>query len=538
MVIWGGIRYNEREHRRREFSYMLVHDLLRRGNNSDDAVYSQLGALTYLGLRVAAENTRRRLYAEGIRRGTRVAVFSRNRAEYIAAAMAIASLGAILIPVNFQFTERETVAILKDADCRYCLADRVLDLGDALHREAFGPVKQLSLTDLIEPTTLPPPPLLPPDFGSDDPYAILYGMSSEGTLRGTVLSHRNLVMNAIDVQQTVLLRRTDNVLCALPMYQSVGWICGVLCALYVGATVSILETFTPQKIVDVTRALHVTVIVTSPSALPYVTKLADPADLKSLRFAVAVGRALPSGAAEAFWQKFGVGVASGYGIPEASAVVTLSPPEAPRVGSVGQAIPDVRLRVAGGDGLAVPAGEIGELWVQGPNVMHGYWRQDEATAAALRDGWLHTGDMAHIDERGDVYLAGRRGRYMESSGEEIAPREIERVVLSYPGIAEAAVAVVPDPQRGEAAVLFYTAEKDGVVETKALKKYLQKRLALFKMPRDMREIETMPRQEDGQIDTARLRSIPLPVGINRPNNAAAPVTLPVTGAAKGQSVQS
>lgn len=517
---------------------MLVHDLLRRGNDSDDAVYSQLGALTYLGLRVAAENSRRRLYAQGIRRGTRVAVFSRNRAEYIAAAMAIASLGAILIPVNFQFTERETAAVLKDADCHYCLADRVLDLGGALYRESFGPVAQLPLADLIEPTTLPPPSLLPKDFGPDETYAILYSVSPEGTLRGTVLSHRNLVMNAIDVQQTVRLKRTDNVLCALPMYQSVGWICGVLCALYVGATVSILETFTPQKIVDVTRALQVTVVVAAPSALPYITKLADPADLKSLRFALVVGRGLPPGAGEAFRQKFDVGVASGYGISEASAVVTLSPPEAARDGSVGQAIPDVRLCVAGGDGLAVPDGEMGELWVQGPNVMHGYWRQSKATAAALRDGWLHTGDMVRLDEAGYVYLTGRRAAYIESLGEEIALREIERIVLSYPGIAEAAVVGVPDAQRGEAALLFYTAEKDGVVDVKALKKYLQKRLALFKMPRDLREIEEMPRQEDGQIDVARLLAAPLPVGINRPNNAAAPVTLPVTGAAKGQSVQS
>ncbi len=490
---------------------MLVQDLLQRGNDSDDAVYSQLGALTYLGLRVAAENGRRRLYARGIRRGARVAVFSRNRAEYIAAAMAVASLGAVLVPVNFQLTERETAAILKDADCHCCLTDRALDLSAALDRENFAPVVQLSLADLIEPTTLPPPPPLPKEFGPDEPCAIFYGSSPDGTLRGSVLSHRNLVMNAIDVQQTVLLQRTENVLCALPVYQPLGWVCGVLCALYVGAAVSILETFTPQKIVDVTRAMQVTVIVAAPSALPYVTKLAEPADLKSLRFSLVVGRGLPPEAEDAFRQKFGVGVALGYGLAEA-AVVTLSPPEVPCGGSVGQAIPDVRIRVAGANELPVSHGEIGELWVQGPNVMHGYWRQGEASAAALRNGWLHTGDMARLNKEGCVYLMGRRGAYIESLGEEIAPREIERLVLSYPGIREAAVVGVPDPQRGEAGCCFYTVEKDGIVEEKALKKYLQKRLALFKMPRDFREMAEMPRQEDGRIDTARLLAAPLPFG--------------------------
>lgn len=501
---------------------MLVHDLLRRGNDSDDAVYSQLGALTYLGLRVAAENGRRRLYAQGVRRGTRVAIFSRNRAEYIAAAMAIAAIGAILIPVHVQCTGGETVAILQDADCRYFLTDRPVDLSVALYRAHFGSVTQLSLTELIEPTTLPPPSL-PKDFGPDEPYAILYGRSQEGRLRGLVLSHRNFVMNAIDVQQTIFLKRTDNVLCALPLYQPFGWIGGVLCALYVGATVSILETFTPQKIIDVTRALHVSVIAASPSALPYVTKLAMPEDLKSLRFALAVGRGLPPGTADAFRQKFGVGVAVGYGIPEASAVVTLHAPEEAMGLSVGQALPDVRLRIAGADGRALSCGEVGELWVQGPNVMQGYWRQEEATAAALWDGWLHTGAMAYMDEREAVYLAGRCAAYMESLGEEISLREIEGVVLSYPGIAEAAVVAVPNPQRGEAACCFYTAEKDGVVDAKALKKYLQKRLALFKMPRDLREIAEMPRQEDGQIDAAKLSSS-LMAGLNRPDKPAAPVT--------------
>lgn len=487
---------------------MLVHDLLKRGNDSDDAVYSQLGALTYLGLKVAVENSRRRLYAQGVRRNQCVAIYSRNRAEYIAAFMAIVSLGAIAVPLHFQLSAREVAAMLQDADCRFLLTDRELALDVALAARGVPAVRQIVLAALIEPTTLPPPLALAKAFGADETAALFYTPGTDGTPWGVMLSHRNLVMNAIDVQQAVGLRRADNIFCALPLDHPFGWTCAVMGALYVGATISVLDTVTPQKTIDVARVLGVTVIVLGPSLLPLITRLAQPADMKSLRFVLSGEEPLEPESGEAFRQKFGVPVVEGYGLPEASPVVTMNDPQATRSGSVGTAIPDVRVRVAKPDGSGASDGEAGDLLVQGPNVMHGYWRKPEATAAALADGWLHTGVTARREADGYVYILGRRGENLVNMGERISPREIETVIGAYPGVAEAAVVAVEAASRGKVLSCFYTVEEDGFVDPQRLKKYLQKKLALFKIPRAFYELEKIPRTAAGHIDREALSATP------------------------------
>ena len=499
--------------KRKEGFPMLVHEILRRGQNNDDAVYSQLGALTYLGLKVAAENCRRRLYAAGVRRHDRVAIYSRNRAEYIAAYMAIASLGAIVVPINFQFSMRETAFIIKNADARVILTDQELFLDDALNAiEYGGEVKQIDIGGVIEPTTLPPPPPLPADFGPDEPCTIIYTSGTTGAPKGAVLSHRNLVMNALDMQQTVHMRRSDNVLCILPMYHCFSWTCAVMCALSVGATISILDAFAPKRTIDVARALGVTIIVRAPSILSLITKLATTEDFQTLRFVILGGTTLPKAIGEAFWTKFGVPVVEGYGLSEASPVVTMNSPESARLTSVGPAIPDVRLRFVDAHGRDVPQGEAGELLVQGPNVMHGYWKLPEETAKALQHGWLHTGDVARMDEDGYVYIVDRIKDMIISMGENIYPREIEELVYAYPGVREAAVIAIDDKLRGQAGCCYYSIQPDAAVNVRELKKYLQKNLALYKIPREFRLIDELPKTSTGKIAKRQLRELYLAEG--------------------------
>ena len=213
---------------------MLVHEILKRGKDNNDAIYSQLGALTYQGLRVATENCRRRLYAMGVRQRSTVGIYSRNRAEYIAAYMAIVSLGAIVVPINFQLSMRETAFILKNADSHFLLTDKPLTLDAAINSQYYEDVKQMDIGTCIEPTTLPPPPELPKDFSPDEPAALIYTSGTTGEPKGAVLSHRNLVMNTIDLQQVVHYNSSDNVLCVLPMYHCFAWTCAVMISLYTG----------------------------------------------------------------------------------------------------------------------------------------------------------------------------------------------------------------------------------------------------------------------------------------------------------------
>ncbi|MBQ9364307.1 MAG: AMP-binding protein [Schwartzia sp.] len=486
---------------------MLVHDILRRGRDNDDAVYSTLGGFTYLGLRVAAENCRRRLYAAGVRIHDRVAIYSRNRAEFIAAYMAISALGAVVVPINFQLSMRETAFILKNADVRVVIVDKPLPLDAAISALDYESVTQIDIGEAINPTTLPPPPPLPKDFGPDEPCAIIYTSGTTGSPKGAVLSHRNLVMNAIDMQQQVHIARHDNVLCVLPMYHCFAWTCAVMAELSVGATITILDSFTPKKTIDVTRALKVTIIVMVPSILSLVTKLGTPEDLKSLRYVILGGTKLPLHIADAFINKFHLPIVEGYGLSEASPVVTMNAPEATRAGSVGPAIPDVRVRIVDENGHDVKTGERGELLVQGPNVMHGYFKLPEETAKTLRDGWLHTGDVACMDEDGYVYIVDRIKDMIISMGENIYPREIEELIYSFPGIHEAAVIAIEDKLRGQAGCCYYSVQPDGYVEVRALKKYLQQNLALFKIPREFRQIDELPKTSTGKIAKKELEKL-------------------------------
>ena len=216
---------------------------------------------------------------------------------------------------------------------------------------------------------------------------------------------------------------------------------------------------------------------------------------------------LPRQIGEAFLAKFRIPLIEGYGLSEASPVVTMNAPDAARLGSVGPVIPDVRIRIVDMKGNDLPQGEIGELLVQGPNVMHGYWKLPEASAETLRDGWLHTGDLARIDADGYVYIMGRLKDMIISMGENVYPREIEELLYAYPGIREAAVIAIDDPLRGQACCCYYSLQPDASVNMSTLKKYLQKNLATFKIPREYYLLDDLPKSSTGKIQKNKLREL-------------------------------
>ncbi|MBQ9377333.1 MAG: AMP-binding protein [Schwartzia sp.] len=486
---------------------MLVHDLIWRGRPEDVAIYDQGRALTYRALILSVTLCRSRLYADGVRLHDHVAIFSHNCAEYIIAYMALTSLGAVVVPINFQFSAREIGFILKNADIHYLITDREIELEGAINGYEHENVRQVLITECTKPVQHASAPALPEDFGADEPCTIIYTSGTTGWPKGAVLSHKNLVMNAIALQQVVRLTRKDNILCVLPMYHCFSWTCAVLNELYTGSAITILDSFLPKKLIATVREFRVTVIVMIPSICSLLVKMATGDDFATLRFVMLGGMPLPRQIGEAFLAKFRIPLIEGYGLSEASPVVTMNAPDAARLGSVGPVIPDVRIRVVDTNGHDLPQGEIGELWVQGPNVMHGYWGLPEATAEALRDGWLHTGDLARVDADGYVYIMGRLKDMIISMGENVYPREIEELLYAYPGIREAAVIAIDDPLRGQACCCYYSLLPDASVNMATLKKYLQKNLAAFKIPREFYLLEDLPKSSTGKIQKNKLREI-------------------------------
>ena len=481
---------------------MLVHELITRGQADTLAIVDHKRRITYKELATAVHNCRNRLYAAGVRTGDRVGIFSRNSADFIFAYMAAASLGAVSVPINFQLSNREIAYIIKDAGIRVLLAHEPLNLIDSLAALRCGlKVVQLDIKTCGKlDKKAAAAPLLPADFDEHKPCAIIYTSGTTGNPKGAVLSHANLITNCQQLEkQGMDCNASRHVLCVLPMYHAFGWTCAVLYALYCGARIIILDSFTPKETIAVIREEQVTDMYVVPSICSLLTKLASPEDMKTLRLVVSGGTILPLQIQQDFIQKFHVDICECYGLSETSPILTINPPSRPIVGSCGKIVPDVRWKIIDHENQEVPLGQTGELVVKGPNVMLGYWNLPDVNQEVMRGGWFHTGDVARADGDNYIYIVDRIKDMIISMGENIYPREVEELIYQFPGIHEAAVIGIEDKLRGQAGACFYSLHPGAAISIRELKKFLQNNLALYKIPREFHEMDKLPRTATGKI---------------------------------------
>ena len=279
---------------------MLVHEIISRGRDSDIAIVDEGRRITYAEFAQAVKIFRNRLYALGVREGDRVAIFSRNSAEFIFAYMATASLGAVSVPINFQLSARETSYILENSEAKFVLTYEKLETDFAQYDIAtFG--------EVIEPAA----PELPADFDENSPCVIIYTSGTTGNPKGAVLSHKNLVHNT---RQCSVFKcsRDCKVLCVLPMYHCFEWTCAVLNTFYCGAEAHVVRVFKPKEVVDMIREHEITDVIIVPSIFKLITALAKPEDFRSVRFAMSGGTTLPEKIIQEFTEKFGLPIAEGY----------------------------------------------------------------------------------------------------------------------------------------------------------------------------------------------------------------------------------
>ena len=469
---------------------MVLNDIIR-GRDEDLAVIDQQRRFSYRQLRDAINNCRNHLYHVGIRQGDRVAIFSRNSAEFIVTYFAIASLGAIVVPINFQLSPREIAFILQDAGIKHIYTYQPLDLD-----EHISDVTQHDITVCGATNNFPAAPAV--DIKADDPVVLVYTSGTTGSPKGATLSHKNLVSN-VHQMRVMGCTAQSKVLCVLPMYHCFGWTCAVLYSLGSGASIAIIRDVAPKSTIDLIRDEGITDIYAVPPIYRLITKFAVKDDLKTVRLALNGGTTIPEKIADDFRERFGVEIVGGYGLSETSPVVTMSPPEEGRPISVGRVVPETEVRFVL-DGKDVPRGEVGELFVRGDQVMLGYWNQPEATVAVLdKDGWMHTGDLARIDDDGYVYIVDRLKEMIISMGENIYPREVEEIVYRFPNVKEAAVIGVEDKIRGQSCACYYSSKDGAPIDARALKKFLQKNLALYKVPREYHQLEELPHTATGKI---------------------------------------
>lgn len=480
---------------------MLLHQIINFGEESAIAFHGE-PSVTYGQLRRAVVRYRDFLYQAGIRRGDNVGLLLRNSPDFVYAYAAIVSLGALVVPINYQLTAQEVGFIVKDAGMKHLIVSQPLDLASVLASYHYpDQLHQHPVTQINDWQAKPEnaAPSWDDQIDEDDPCTIIYTSGTTGNPKGAVLTHQSLVSDAECFSQAMPVSERDNILCILPLYHCLAWTCIILSGFLHKSSVTILDTFVPKDVIAGIRKYQVTVMYGVPSVYGLLLKTASAEDLKSLRLFMSGGASLPQQVAEDFKRKFGIGVTEGYGLSEASPVVATNPQFREKLLSIGPPIPGVTVRIVDPDGEDLPDGEVGELVVKGPNVMKGYFNLPAETARTLRDGWLHTGDLAYRDSEGYLFIKDRLKDMIITHGENIYPREIEELLYRYPGVVEAAVIGRPDPVRGQLVCAYLVFREGQVLDKKAIKAFLRDKLAAYKIPREYVQMTALPKNQSGKI---------------------------------------
>lgn len=442
-----------------------------------------------LGAQIAAQSER-----------PRVGILAPTSTACAAAVFACWYAGRTPVPLNFMLAPRELERILRDAG---------LDLVIALDR--FAPAAQAAgLKALVlGPETLRAGTGTAPPVAPDDIAAVIYTSGTSGEPKGVCLSFANLSQNISASMAAAGLSREQVFLGLLPQFHAFGLTTTTVLPLIMGATVHYQPRFSAMGVVTTIQEQRVSVFVTIASMFGALAgmKNATPAHFASLTHPVSGGEPLSPKVAALFEERYHVRIFEGYGMTEASPVVSLNTPGAYRAGSVGRPLPGISVTSVDGSGAPLPAGQDGELTIRGHCVMKGYLNKPEQTAAAVRNGALWTGDIGRIDADGFVYITGRAKEMMIVGGENVFPFEIESVLTDYPGIAEAAVIGVQDDVRGEVPVAYVIPLESATPPTEAeLRNFCRARLAAYKVPREVIIAKELPRGPTGKILKRALRA--------------------------------
>ena len=457
----------------------------------------------------------------GVRRGDTLGLALPNGVDFLLGMFAAARLGALFVPTHAQFTAREVEYVLVHSDAVAVLADaerlplvRQARARCPLLRHVIG-LGTPPAADVVDGRDLLRQAAVPEVRGPvspDDAAAILYTSGTTGNPKGVVLTHRGYRLNAEAFSAHVGLRADDVLLCVLPLAHLNAQRSSILPAMVCRAHVVLTERFSASGFWDTVRAHGVTFF----SILPTVGSLLlrqPPGPLDRAHGARLCVTPVTPGLLEAFEARFGVPVVTTYGLTEGMLnVMNPIDPARRRTAAVGKPIaPEVhRVRIVDDEDRDVPTGAVGEIVLKSPAVMKGYHKDPEATATALRGGWLHTGDLGALDGDGFVYFAGRKKDIIRRAGENVSPVEVETVLASHPKVLEAAVVGVPDPIREEeikACVLLHEGESEKTVTPDELFAHCAARLAAWKVPRYLEYRQSFPRTPTLRIQRHQLRDL-------------------------------
>jgi len=478
------------------------------------------------------------LRALGVRKGDRVAVMLPNTPQCVVAYYAVLWLGATVVMVNPLYTPRELEIQLKDSGATHIIALDVV-YPRIVQAQAAASLQHVILTSLNEYMPAPlrwlfplvarrrglsanvpknadiirwpkllhhePLPEPAPVDPKEDVAVLQYTGGTTGTPKGAMLTHFNLYANCVQIEAWLnrMRGREVRVLAALPFFHVYGLTTVLNYAVFGGGTMILVPRFEVNDVLKLIQRHKPHIFPGAPTMYvaiinhPGVAKL----DLSSIEACVSGAAPLPVEVQTKFEELTGGRLVEGYGLTEASPVTHANPLWGYRkTGSIGVPWPDTDCRIVDPEtGEDVPPGHPGELLVRGPQVMKGYWNKPEETAAVLKDGWLHTGDIATMDEDGFFYIVDRKKDVIIASGFNIYPREVEEVLYAHPAVKEAAVIGVPDPYRGETVKAFVVLKEGQHATADELIRHCRQHLAAYKVPREIEFRSELPKTLVGKV---------------------------------------
>ncbi len=463
--------------------------------------------LTYRELDEASTRLARVLLAGGLAAGDRVATLSENRPEQVTLLFACAKARLVMFPMNWRLTTTELadqLALMEPSTLLVSAAQRA--------RVDVAAAANVTTVELLEEICARAAPATAPDLprvSGDDGLMIIATSGTTGRPKGVLLTHANFFWTNLSLDLVAPINSDDVVLQVLPQFHVGGWNVQPMLAWWKGATVILEPSFDPGRVLATIAREHVTTMAGVPTVYLMIAREAGfgSADLASLRNVVVGGAAMPYTVLTE-WSARGVAVLQGYGLTEAAPnVFCLSAAEAlAHPGSVGHPYPYVEVALADARGCPVEGPGQGELWVRGPCLFAGYWRDPEATAAAMAGSWLRTGDVAARDADGFYRIAGRAKEMYVSGGENVYPVEVENAITSLAGVASAAVVRVAHPVWGEAGVAFVERSPGARVDADDLREHCRDRLAAYKIPVEFYVVDELPRNPVGKVDKLALRA--------------------------------
>jgi len=494
-------------------------DIHQKKKKDKTALYWSNSSVSFGELQEAVFRLGAGLKEMGIKQGDRVLLMLPNIPHYVISYHAILSIGAVVVPTNIMFKEREIAYQVEDSECVAAICwegfaaevikaqekteslKYILVLGDKIPANAIHLAKLIAESTALEKVE---------NVDPEETAVIMYTAGITGHPKGAELTHKALSYSIKALSETLRFSDREKILAVVPFFHSFGASVVMNAGLYGGSTLVLAPKFSPLEVFDLIAKEKITIFAGVPTMFQMLLDNADKTEhtISNLKYCLAGGSALPEDVLQRFEEKFNTYILEGYGLTETCAAASFNNFKRERKpGSIGYPLDGVEMQVVNDNDEEVSIGEVGEIVIRGASLMKGYLNRPNATEEAMRGGWFHTGDVGRMDMDGYFYVVDRKTDMILKGGFKVFPREIEEVILGHPQVKEVAVISIDDPVMGEEIKACIIPKEGMRINPASLLEYCRERLANYKCPAVLRFYRELPKGPTGRILKKELRRL-------------------------------